>query len=225
MAFSLVATLAVAGCFENEPAQRKAFIDFLQTRIIDRSGVHVPLLSDDETKAFGDYAKHYAVITGFTADAEMTTIIQKLVQGLPELRSAQSLIEKRAAIRKAGNEMGEALRVMDEKYAKAKAAREALKQPEDLKPVYDKAFDRTVTGPVVGLRESVPLAQAITVAAGNIGDYVAAHSDSVRIVGTNLQAKDKKTQSEVDDLVNALNGLAPKFNDAQKKLKIILQGT
>src|SRR5580658_7491601 len=54
----------VAGC-DDEPAQRKAFIEFLQTRIIDKPGMHVPHLTPEEAKSFGDYAKQYAIITDF----------------------------------------------------------------------------------------------------------------------------------------------------------------
>ena len=56
--------LVLAGC-NDEPAERKAFITFLQTRIIDKPGLHVPHLTPEEEKSFGDYAKQYAVITDF----------------------------------------------------------------------------------------------------------------------------------------------------------------
>src|SRR5271156_6900450 len=60
----LLLAVFVAGC-DNEPAERKAFIEFLQTRIIDKPGLHVPHLTPEEAKSFGPYAQQYAVITDF----------------------------------------------------------------------------------------------------------------------------------------------------------------
>ena len=44
----LSVTFLLAGCGDDEPKQRKAFIEFLQTRIVDKPGVHVPRLNDDQ---------------------------------------------------------------------------------------------------------------------------------------------------------------------------------
>ena len=62
---ALVAGFGLAACGDSEPTQRKAFMDFLQTRIIDKPGRHVPMRSAEETKSFGDYAKQYEIILGF----------------------------------------------------------------------------------------------------------------------------------------------------------------
>src|SRR5262245_47680448 len=58
----LVLALAIAGCFDNEPEQRRAFITFLQTRIIDKPGLHIPIMSDKEVADFGPYAGHYRIM-------------------------------------------------------------------------------------------------------------------------------------------------------------------
>ena len=56
---------ALVGCGDQAADQRKAFTAFLQTRIIDKPGIHVPQLSEDERKAFGPYVADYAIITTF----------------------------------------------------------------------------------------------------------------------------------------------------------------
>ena len=58
--FALSFTLAACG--HDEVAQRKAFMEFLQTRIIDKPGIGVPQPTDDAARSFGVYAKHCAVI-------------------------------------------------------------------------------------------------------------------------------------------------------------------
>jgi hypothetical protein len=222
-----LALLAVglAACGDSEPDQRKAFIAFLQTRIIDKSGVHIARPTDDEKKSFGPYAAHYAVIQGFIDDVDLVAKSKKIDDSLPKLRSAQELIDKRAEVRLAAERIGEGFKEMDAKFAATRKVRDALKQPDDLKAVYDLAFDKIVTKPVEGFRETTPLAQQIAIAAANFGDYMAAHRDAVKIVGTSPQATDRKTQIEVNALATALNSLGPRMNDAQRRMRILLYGS
>ena len=41
-----------------EAEQRKAFTAFLQTRVLDKPGLRVPMPTEEEKASFGDYAKH-----------------------------------------------------------------------------------------------------------------------------------------------------------------------
>jgi hypothetical protein len=220
----VVIAATVAACFDNEPEQRKAFITFLQTRVIDRPGVRIPSPSADEIKSIGPYNAHFKVITAFTGDPTLTTMAAKMSSGLPNLSNIQSVIDNRDTLRKTRSEMGDLLRVMNEKYAATQKEREALKQPDDLKPVYDKAFDKTVTAPVNGFREAVPIAQAILEAAANLSDYVVSHKDTVRITGGQLQPTGARTQVDLASLVNAVTAQGRKFNEAQRKLRLVLTG-
>lgn len=56
--------LSLAGCGEEAP-QRKAFIQFPQTRIIDKPGLHIPIMSDQDITNFGPYADQYRIMNGF----------------------------------------------------------------------------------------------------------------------------------------------------------------
>src|SRR5207237_6743168 len=62
---AVLIAFALLGCGDDEATHRKAFIEFLQSRIVAKPGIHVPKLTTEETTAFGDYAKHYAVIADF----------------------------------------------------------------------------------------------------------------------------------------------------------------
>jgi Protein of unknown function (DUF3053) len=161
---------------------------------------------------------------GFIDDIDLVAKSKKIDDKLPKMRSAQDLIDKRAEVRLAAEHIGESMKEMDLKFAATIKARDALKQPDDLKTVYDTAFDKIVTKPVQGFREATPLAQQIAVAAANFGDYMAAHRDTVKIVGTSPQATDRKTQIEVNALATALNSLAPRMNDAQRRMRVLLYG-
>lgn len=224
LAFAVIAATAT-GCFgDNEPEQRKAFITFLQTRVIDRPGVRIPKVSDEDASKLGPYVKQFNVITGFTGDQTLTAMADKLRSGLPNLSNIQSVIDGRAMLRKTSAEMGDLLRVMNDKYAATQKERDALKQPDDLKPVYDKAFEKTVTAPVNAFREAVPIAQAIIEAAANLADYVVGNSDKVRISGGQLQPTSPRAQAELTPLVNAIAAQGAKFNEAQRKLRAIVAG-
>jgi hypothetical protein len=217
--------LFAAACGDNEPEQRKAFIAFLQTHILDKPGVHVPKPTEEEIRAFGPYAFHYTVMLVFLTDSDLAAMNKKLNDSLPTLRSAQDLVDRRVEVRAAGEQLGGVLNAMDTKFAETKKAREALKQPDDLKTVYDAAFDKVINKPVQGFHEVTPIAQDITAAAARLGDYINAHRDTVKIVGTSPQATDRKTQMEVNALATALNSNATRYNEAQKRLRIILQGS
>ena len=65
-AWIVIAVLLLAGCGGNEGQQRAAFTEFLQTRILDKPGVHLPRLSDEDKAHFGPYADHYAIISDST---------------------------------------------------------------------------------------------------------------------------------------------------------------
>jgi hypothetical protein len=223
LAFAIIA-VAVIACSDNEAEQRKAFIAFLQTRIIDRPGVRIPKVSDEDAKALGPYVTHFNVITGFTNDPVLMATAERMHSGLPNLTSIQSVIDNRDKLRKTKVEFGALLNTMNEKYTATLKEREALKQPDDLKAVYDKAFDKTVTRPANAFREAVPLAQNIIDAAANVGDYVASHPDTVKINGGQLQPTNAKTQAELAALVNALTAQGAKFNEAQRKVRAAITG-
>src|SRR5712675_2272534 len=93
--------LGAAACGDNEPEQRKAFIEFLQTRIVDKPGVHVPRLTDGEKKSVGPYVDHFAVITAFTDNPEMVAVGAKMqnVTQRVSLNSIQDLVDHRADLK------------------------------------------------------------------------------------------------------------------------------
>jgi hypothetical protein len=199
-ALALIAcSMLLAACGDSEPEQRKAFMAFLQTRIVDRPGLHVPVANDEDIKSFGPYAAHYKVITDFVGDIGLMAMNKTMNDALPQLRSFQDLIDKRAAVKLGGERLRETIKVADAKLAETEKAHAALKQPDDLKVVYDAAL--------------------------KLADYMVAHRDTVKIVGTSPQATDRKTQEEVNALANALNANAPRMNEAQRRLRILLQGS
>ena len=91
--------LGLAGCFGQEPAQRKAFIEFLQNRIINKPGLHIPIMSDQDVANFGPYADQYRIMNGFhhRLNAAISTDFARAMQiGSP--RSLDELVQHRAML-------------------------------------------------------------------------------------------------------------------------------
>ena len=223
----VVLALSAAACGDKEPEQRKAFITFLQTRIVDKPGVHVPKLTDDETSAFGPYAAHFNVISGFANNPELEGIGKQmqLATQRVSISSIEELVANRATLRSVKQDLGKMTVAMNGALANTLKERDALKQPDDLKAVYDKAFDKDVLAPARGFNETVPLVIDIAEAALKLADYIDANRSKVTIQGRNVGGKDPTTAREIDILVKNLAGQAPKFQDAQRRLRIVLQGS
>jgi len=145
----LALILALSGCGDKEPAQRKAFIDFLQTRILNLQTIAVPQLTDKERKDFGKYSDDYGLITDFHSqmNEEMNGSLGPVFASLNETVTVDKLLEKRDELQK----MAESSKNWREKLVvlrkQADTRHAALKQPDDLKKVYDQAYEKVVVQP------------------------------------------------------------------------------
>ncbi|MGE6920389.1 DUF3053 domain-containing protein [Achromobacter kerstersii] len=216
--------LLLAGCGDKEPEQRAAFTQFLQTRIVDKPGVRVPKLTDEEQKSIGDYASHYAVITDFNAGMEtsikpLTGIMQK-----GAVRSLNDIVTRRddlKAVQTSLNDMGAALK---EQQARADAARAQLKQPDDLKAVYDKAYEKTVSLPADTFRDVLPQVNETIDSSLKIADYIDAHKAQIEISGAIVKVQDPAVQAELNQLLQDLNAQAKNLQQAQTRMQALMLG-
>jgi len=221
----VLVTAFVAGC-NNEPAQRKAFIDFLQTRIIDKPGLHVPHLTQEEAASFGDYAKQYAIITDFNDGLDKSVALpmtEAINRG--EIRSLDDVVTRHADFIAARNGIEKLREAIDKQLAAADAAHAALKQPDDLKVVYDKAYERDVTIPAKAFEDIFPnLSQALT-AVVDLGDFIQQHKDKVSIVNGQLQTTDLALQPKLQAMIDALTAKSEAISKAQEHLRLVMNGS
>jgi len=220
----LLLTVFVAGC-NDEPAQRKAFITFLQTRIIDKPGLHVPHLTQEETTTFGDYAKQYAVITDFN-DGLDKSIAQPMAEAINRgaIRSIDDVVTRHTDFIAARDGISKLHDAIQRQLAAADTAHAALKQPDDLKAVYDKAYDRDVTIPAKAFDDIFPdLSQALT-AIIDLGDFIEKHKDKVSIVGNQLQTTDPALRPQLQAMIDALMAKSDAINKAQEHLRLVMNG-
>lgn len=224
LAAIVLLTAFVAGC-NNEPAQRKAFIDFLQTRIIDKPGLHVPHPTQEETASFGDYAKQYAVITDFN-DGLDKSVAGPMAEAINRgaIHSLDDVVSRHADFVAARDGIAKLHDAIDKARATADTAHAALKQPDDLKAVYDKAYDRDVTIPAKAFGDIFPdLSEALT-AIVDLGNFIDKHKDKVSIVGNRLQTTDPALQPQLQAMIDALAAKDEAINKAQEHLRLVMNG-
>jgi hypothetical protein len=222
-AFALLA-LVLTGC-NDEPAERKAFITFLQTRIIDKQGLHVPHLTPEEQKSFGDYTKQYAVITDFN-DGLDKSVAKPMAEAINRgaIRSLDDVVTRHADFVAARDGIGKLRGAIDKQLAAADAAHAALKQPDDLKAVFDKAYERDVTIPAKTFADIFPdLSQALT-AVVDLGDFIDQHKDKVTINGPTIQTTDPALRPQLQALLDALTAKNEAIVKAQEHLRLVMNG-
>ena len=221
----LALTPLLVGCGDDEPAQRKAFMAFLQQRIIDKPGVHVPHLTDEETKSFGGYTKHYAVITDFneTLSTKVSKPFQQAMQQTG-IRSLQDIVDRQAELRTVKGSLGTMVADIGTQLTAAEKARAALSMPADLKPVYDAAFVRDVSGPAHAMQEALPVAESSLGSVLDLADYITQHKDVVKIQGPNMVVSDPAVQRELNAKTTAIASQGAATIAAQRKLQAMISG-
>lgn len=220
------ATLWLGGCGASEGQEREAFSTFLQTRVLDKPGIHVPKLTDEERDDFGRYAEDYAIIADFnkamdeSVSPKLTTAMRAgaitsigdLATRLDQLREAKTGINAMAA-------------ALDQEVARADAARAKLDQPEDLKPVYDKTYARLVTEPAAAFRSIVPVMNKVLDQAIDLGEYLEKNRDAVRISGPMIETGDPAERAAINEKLQALQANQQAVQAAQSRLRSVAYGS
>lgn len=204
-ALFLLTAVTVAACGDQEAEQRGAFTRFLQTRILDKPGLHVPQLTPDERTGFGPYAEHYAVITGFheTMNAQVAPqIAATFSKG--SFQSVGDLVARRDDIAAARTMLNNLAGALDGAQSTADTAKDALDQPAELKPVFDQAYDRTITQVATTFRGVVPVTDRVFGEALDLADYIDAHKKSITLSGPMPQVSDAKVLAELNGKLQTL---------------------
>jgi hypothetical protein len=222
-----VAMLAVflVAC-DDEPAERKAFITFLQTRIIDKQGLRVPHLSDDEAKSIGPYAKQYAIITDFN-DGLDRSVAKPMAAAIERgaVHSLSEVVTRHADFVVVRDGVALLRGTVEAQLAKADAAHAALKQPDDLKPVFDEAYERDVTLPAQAFTDICPDLSEELAAIVDLGDFLEQHKDVIKINGAAVESSDPSLQPHLAALVHALTAKNEAIVRAQQHLRDVMNGT
>jgi hypothetical protein len=224
IALLLAVPLVLAACGNKEAEQRAAFSQFLQTRIIDKPGIHVPQLSDEEKKSFGDYTAQYAVITDFNAGMNTAAAPMGAAMQQAAIHDINDLVARREDLKKARATMTSIRGAIEKQQATADAARAQLKQPDDLKAVYAKAYERTVTQPADAFKTVFPLVDNALASALDLADYVSQNKSKIDTSGGALRVTDPTVLAELNKRLQALNAQGAGMMKAQNDFRKVVTG-
>lgn len=225
VAILFLASVLLAGCSPGEADQRKAFIGFLQAEVLARPGVRLPRPDAEKQKSFGDYAAHYAIIPRFH-DKMNESVAKPLQQALSGAmpRSIEDVVNRKAdlaAVRAGFGKMREAL---DAAITEADKERAALKQPDDLAPVYGQAYAKLVTQPAGTFREVFPTTDETFGAILELAELIDANKAAIKLSGSQIQISNPALQARVQAALTAMGAKQQAMNAAQQKLRSVMFG-
>lgn len=219
------AALLLTGCGSSDADRRKAFVAFLQTRVLDKPGMHVPQLTPDERASFGHYADDYAIITDFNKTmTESVSPKMNAAMNVGSINSLDELVAQRSRMQTVKSSLGAMATVLRDDIAQADAAHAKLAQPADVKAVYDKAYDRLVTKPAEAFGGIVPVTNTILGQAIELSDYIQSHRAAVQLSGSTVQTADPAVRSALNDRLQSLQSSQKSVMAAQAKLQSVVYG-
>ncbi len=220
------ATLASCGADDEKTRQGKAFADLLETRIVEAPTAVVPALNDNEVQAIGAYAADYRILADFTesmdremADFKKYATVSRNVKTLQDLREKWREVEylKGVAAEKTGPRLTEQLRI-------ANVAKEALTQPDFVKKVYDKAFEKTVTTPAKAVQDLVPTLVSAMTTMVDMGRFLDSNRDNVKVSGMMVESTNLALQEQFLTLMRTYDATHAKLTKDGKVLSGLIDG-
>jgi phage tail sheath protein FI len=215
----------LAGCGEDSE-QRKALIDALQSGVLDKAGANVPDLTADEIKALGPYAEHLGVLVAFKqgfdglqakaidqfhASAVYFKSIGTLVQHKDELTAASAMLAGLS------QDLTGLINTADTKHA-------ALKMPDDVGQVFDKAYERVVAAPGQALLNVIAQMSARTASSLDMIAFIEANQDAFQIAGDTPVTTDPALEPNVNGLIQKVNETNAKLGPLMQKFQAVVRG-
>lgn len=195
------AALPLAACGgPDETTARRAFIAFLETRVLAPRGLRVPRLSDDELTAFGPYGKHWEPLQAYhaTLDRDLAPLLSNAARILPALRSPSDWAGQAGGIaesRKLLHFAREGLLGLEHKTAGAVTW---LRQPNDLRAVYGRAHARLVVEVTPVFRGGIEGLDGLLAAIADAGAFLGENRGQFRVSGVTYVTSDATLRARLD---------------------------
>ncbi|RRZ91569.1 DUF3053 domain-containing protein [Erwinia sp. 198] len=218
---ALMLMFQLTGCGDKEADQRKAFIDFLQNTAM-RSGEHLPALSEDQKQRVGNYASDYAIVYGFSQQVNraMDNGLKPVVDELSAIRTPQDYLTRRDPLRQASGSLEVLAQQIQAAKTQADSSKAGLKQPAELKTVYDNLYSKVVTQPADTLLPLLPALQKLSQDAVQTGDFLQQQGSQVTFNGQTVQFPTQQQATQYNTLMSNISANAHALGQAQ----IALQG-
>jgi hypothetical protein len=212
----LCASLASA-CRKSEQEQRRAFIEFLEMNVLaaDANGLQ---MSDETRKKVGSYGRHFDVITMYVREVgdinarlagEQTRIAAHGPVSMDRLGSERARIEQLVVVFSRSAQHLEAVR------AKADAAKAALKQPEDVQIVFNRAYAKAAGNYAAASQILWTVQRDFYAEALRMGVFLERHKEKI-------QFKDKTVTIDEQALLLEYNALQKSLEEKSQKMQAAL---
>ena len=212
--------LQLTACGDKEGDQRKAFSDFLQNTVM-RSGEHLPSLSENQKQTFGKFASDYAIIYGFSQQANKAVEqgMRPVVDELSAIRVPQDYLTRRDSLRQANSALVIVTQQIESAKMQADSSKASLIQSDDLKKVYDSAYDKVVTQPANVLIPLLPKLQALSQGAVQTGDFLQTQGNRVSFNDGGVQFPTQDQATQYNTLMSNLSANAQALTQAQNAVQ------
>ena len=206
-----------AACRRQEQEQRKAFVEFLESRVIAAADTDRVLMSAEVRKKVGNYGRHFDVIASYAKElgdidarlaGEKTRIAAYGPVAMDKLGSERARMEQLVAA------FSRSAQQLDAVKARADAARAALKQPEDVQAVFDRAYAKEVSGYAAAIQALYAVQKDFYAEAVRMGVFLEKHRDKVHFRNKAVTIDDQALLTEYNALQKALQEKARTMQDA-----------
>lgn len=222
---AVVAALSLSGCFDTEPTEREAFKTFLTTRIINKPGLHVPLLTAEEGKALGRYKEHYEIIVRFhdQMNGQISRPLQEALR-TGAVRTVSDLVDNKANLFRVQETVKQLRKTLDKALAEAESQKSRLAQPDDLKAAFAQAFERNVTRPAETFRAIFPAIDGIFDASLQVIAFLERNQGKWSMAGSSIAFKDAQLTNQFNKLATELAARSQDAMVSQQKMRTLISG-
>lgn len=219
----LALALQLTACGDKEPDQRKAFIQFLQTTVLP-GGERIPTLTDDQKQQFGPYANDYQVLLTFTQQYthSVNASLLPVLDVINQIRVPQDYLTRRAELQQSAGALNLLGPQIEGMKKQADNARAALKQPEDLKAVYDQAYDKLVTQPVEKVAPVITGAATLSATLVQVGNFLDMQGSQVAFSPTSIVFPTRLQATQYNELMKGLASQHQQLMQAQSAAGALL---
>ncbi|VEC84366.1 probable exported protein YPO4070 [Raoultella ornithinolytica] len=130
--------------------------------------------------------------------------LRPVVDSVNAIRVPQDYMTQREPLRQANGALGVLSQQLENAKMQADGAHSALKQSDDLKPVFDQVYNKVVTAPANALQPLIPAAQVFTQQLVQVGDFIAQQNTQVSFVANGIQFPTSQQASQYNALIGPL---------------------
>ena len=205
LALLLLACALLSACSPEDKGarQRENFKLILQRNILDKKGIRFPPLTEEQKRNLGPYAGQYILLNSLSEDEELLSSFSGLPELQQKLMRAMDPAEKQVLI----DEAAEHLETIREKliaaYKKIRRSKRALKQPDDVRGIYEEAYLKVIQAPTDLLVDLIDQSLEAVKAATALNQYMMQHPDAARYQDSTVLIQKPEAEAEIDGLFEA----------------------